>query len=138
MMTILAYGQATRKCSPGDLVTVTGIYLPEPYEGFKAIRTGLIHNTFLEAYKFVRHKKSYRENVISTEMVQRIKEARSQTNIYDRLAKSIAPEIYGMEDVKKSLLLLLVGGVTKEMKDGMKIRGDINVLLMGDPGVGKS
>lgn len=43
-----------------------------------------------------------------------------------------------MDDVKKSLLLLLVGGVTKEMKDGMKIRGDINVLLMGDPGVGKS
>jgi len=43
-----------------------------------------------------------------------------------------------MEDVKKSLLLLLTGGVTKEMKDGMKIRGDINVLLMGDPGVGKS
>jgi DNA replication licensing factor MCM7 len=43
-----------------------------------------------------------------------------------------------MEDVKKALLLLLVGGVTKEMTDGMKIRGNINTLLMGDPGVAKS
>jgi len=43
--------------------------------------------------------------------------------VYSRLAKSIAPEIYGHEDVKKALLLLLVGGVTRTMPDGMKIRG---------------
>jgi len=49
------------------------------------------------------------------------------------LAKSIAPEIYGMEDVKKALLLLMIGGVTKEMSDGMKIRGSLNVLLMVSP-----
>jgi DNA replication licensing factor MCM7 len=138
MMTVLAYGQATRQCSPGELVTVTGIFLPEPYEGFRAIRSGLFHNTYLEAYKFIRHKKSYaEESTISADMVDRIEQARG-TNIYDHLASSIAPEIWGMEDVKKSLLLLLVGGVTKKMPDGMKIRGDINVLLMGDPGVGKS
>ena len=43
-----------------------------------------------------------------------------------------------MEEVKLALLLLMVGGITKEMNDGMKIRGNINVLLMGDPGVAKS
>jgi DNA replication licensing factor MCM7 len=43
-----------------------------------------------------------------------------------------------MLEVKESLLLLMVGGVTKKMSDGMKIRGNINVLLMGDPGVAKS
>merc|ERR550514_2117516 len=58
--------------------------------------------------------------------------------LYERGAKSIAPEIYGHIDVKKALLLLLVGGTTKQMKDGMKIRGDIHTLLMGDPGVAKS
>jgi DNA replication licensing factor MCM7 len=58
--------------------------------------------------------------------------------LYTRLASSICPEIFGMEEVKKALLLLMVGGVTKEMVDGMKIRGNINVLLMGDPGIAKS
>jgi len=59
-------------------------------------------------------------------------------DVYTKLAQSIAPEIYGHEDVKKALLLLLVGGVTRVMEDGMKIRGDINICLMGDPGVAKS
>jgi DNA replication licensing factor MCM7 len=58
--------------------------------------------------------------------------------LYARLASSICPEIFGMDEVKRALLLLMVGGVTKEMDDGMKIRGTINVLLMGDPGVAKS
>jgi DNA replication licensing factor MCM7 len=58
--------------------------------------------------------------------------------LYTRLAASICPEIYGMDEVKQALLLLMVSGVTKEMSDGMKIRGSINVLLMGDPGVAKS
>jgi DNA replication licensing factor MCM7 len=57
---------------------------------------------------------------------------------YKRLAQSIAPEIYGHEDVKKALLLQMVGGVTRVMEDGMRNRGDINVCLMGDPGVAKS
>jgi DNA replication licensing factor MCM7 len=54
------------------------------------------------------------------------------------MASSICPEIFSMEEVKQALLLLMIGGVTKEMNDGMKIRGSINVLLMGDPGVAKS
>lgn len=59
-------------------------------------------------------------------------------NVYTILSQSIAPEIYGHEDVKKALLLLMIGGLTKRMDEGMKIRGDINVCLMGDPGVAKS
>ena len=59
-------------------------------------------------------------------------------NVYEVLSQSLAPEIYGHEDVKKALLLLLIGGVTKRMDEGMKLRGDLNVLLMGDPGVAKS
>ena len=71
-------------------------------------------------------------------MAERIAEMTDEDDMYSKLARSIAPEIFGHEDVKKALLLLLVGGVTKEMADGMKIRGDINVCLMGDPGVAKS
>eukprot|EP00644_Phytophthora_capsici_P019084 jgi/Phyca11/133607/e_gw1.586.1.1 len=61
-----------------------------------------------------------------------------EENVYEVLSQSLAPEIYGHEDVKKALLLLLIGGVTKRMDEGMKLRGDLNVLLMGDPGVAKS
>ncbi len=60
-----------------------------------------------------------------------------EEDFYEKLAQSIAPEIYGHEDVKKALLLLLVGGVDKSPQ-GMKIRGNINICLMGDPGVAKS
>ena len=61
----------------------------------------------------------------------------SQDDFYEKIAQSIAPEIFGMEDVKKALLLLLVGGVDTNPR-GMKIRGSINICLMGDPGVAKS
>lgn len=55
----------------------------------------------------------------------------SDAQVFSKLARSIAPEIYGHEDVKKALLLQLVGGVTRKLPDGMRIRGDINVCLMG-------
>ncbi|XP_077867906.1 DNA replication licensing factor mcm7-like, partial [Saccoglossus kowalevskii] len=61
----------------------------------------------------------------------------AEDDFYEKLATSIAPEIYGHEDIKKALLLLLVGGVDRSPK-GMKIRGNINICLMGDPGVAKS
>merc|ERR1719486_1235882 len=70
---------------------------------------------------------------ISKEELRQVQE----DNFYDKLASSIAPEIYGHEDVKKALLLLLVGGVDRNPA-GMKIRGNINICLMGDPGVAKS
>lgn len=73
----------------------------------------------------------------NAELTQEELEELSQEDFYTRLASSIAPEIYGHLDVKKALLLLLVGGVDKR-PDGMKIRGNINICLMGDPGVAKS
>lgn len=54
-------------------------------------------------------------------------------DLYARLASSIAPEIYGHEDVKKALLLLLVDGVSRQLPDGMKLRGNIHMCLMGTP-----
>ncbi|XP_022664680.1 DNA replication licensing factor mcm5-A-like [Varroa jacobsoni] len=59
-------------------------------------------------------------------------------NIYDRLAKSIAPSIFGSDDVKKAIACLLFGGSRKRLPDGLTRRGDINVLLLGDPGTAKS
>lgn len=60
-----------------------------------------------------------------------MQEIAGQQDVYDRLANSLAPEIFGHEDVKKALLLLMVGGVTKQLPDGMRQRGDIHMCLMG-------
>lgn len=59
-------------------------------------------------------------------------------NLYDVFANSIAPSIYGNDDIKKAITCLLVGGSKKILPDGMRLRGDINVLLLGDPGTAKS
>lgn len=137
-MTIHLYGTLTRSVNPGDVVHISGIFLPTPYTGFRAIRAGLLQDTFLEAMHVHQLKKQYHAMELTPEIEEAIRDLQEDRNLYSRLANSIAPEIYGHEDVKKALLLLLVGGVTKTVGDGMKIRGDINVCLMGDPGVAKS
>lgn len=59
-------------------------------------------------------------------------------HIYDKIYKSIAPSIYGLDDIKKAVACLLFGGSPKKLPDGMRLRGDINVLLLGDPSTAKS
>ncbi|KAL7818985.1 MCM2/3/5 family domain-containing protein [Trichoderma gracile] len=137
-LTVHCFGSLVRKVNPGDVVDISGIFLPTPYTGFKAIRAGLLTDTYLEAHHIHQHKKAYSEMIVDPQLVRRIDRYRQSGQVYELLAKSIAPEIFGHLDVKKALLLLLIGGVTKEMGDGMKIRGDINICLMGDPGVAKS
>src|SRR5277367_5117453 len=131
-------GNLTRQINPGDVVDVAGIFLPTPYTGFRAIRAGLLTDTYLEAQHITQHKKAYQDLAIDARSARKIEEIQASGQMYEVLSRSIAPEIYGHRDVKKALLLLLIGGVTKEMGDGMRIRGDINICLMGDPGVAKS
>ncbi|KAL2212572.1 MCM-domain-containing protein [Sarocladium strictum] len=137
-LTVHCYGSLVRQVNPGDVVDISGIFLPTPYTGFKAMKAGLLTDTYLEAHHILQHKKAYSEMIVDFSLVRRIEKYRQSGQVYELLAKSIAPEIYGHVDVKKALLLLLIGGVTKEVGDGMKIRGDINICLMGDPGVAKS
>ena len=137
-MTIHVRGELTRACLPGDNLTIGGIFLPTPYTGFRAMRAGLIADTYLEAMSIQKHKKSYANTHLSATAEQEIDAAANDPRIYEKLSQSLAPEIYGHEDIKKALLLMLVGGVTRHLKDGMRIRGDINICLMGDPGVAKS
>ncbi|KAG9049449.1 minichromosome maintenance protein 5 [Tulasnella sp. UAMH 9824] len=63
--------------------------------------------------------------------------ARSE-NLYERFAASVAPSIFGSVDIKKAVTCLLFGGSKKILPDGARLRGDINVLLLGDPGTAKS
>lgn len=135
-ITVLVEGENTRIAQPGDHISVTGIFLPILRTGFRQVVQGLLSETYLEAHRVVKMSKSEEEESageLSREELRQI----AEEDFYEKLAASIAPEIYGHEDVKKALLLLLVGGVDKTPR-GMKIRGNINICLMGDPGVAKS
>jgi len=134
---VIVRGETTRKCGPGDVITLSGIFLPVPVSGYRGMKMGLTAETYLDAQIITKDKLRSDEDGASTAIRDQVL-ATDKTDMYEKLAKSIAPEIFGHEDVKKALMLLLVGGVTKKMKDGMKIRGDLNVCLMGDPGVAKS
>mmetsp|Transcript_6802 Transcript_6802/g.18506 ORF Transcript_6802/g.18506 Transcript_6802/m.18506 type:complete len:732 (-) Transcript_6802:4077-6272(-) len=137
-MTVQVKGSLTRTVGPGDVVVVSGIFLPKAFTGFKAINAGLVANTYVEAMSVTRSKFRYSDSSASAEVMSTLHRYRKHPDIYGRLAQSISPEIFGHEDVKKALLLLLCGGVSRRLNDGIKIRGDIHVCLMGDPGVAKS
>ncbi|KHJ85600.1 hypothetical protein OESDEN_14669, partial [Oesophagostomum dentatum] len=136
-LTVNIFGESTRQCGPGDHVRISGVLIPLMRTGFRQGGGGLVAETFLEAHFVENIRSSVDEKDADEDLTEEEVELLAQDNLYDMLAYSIAPEIYGLTDVKKSLLLALVGGVDKNAS-GMKIRGCLNILLMGDPGVAKS
>lgn len=77
-------------------------------------------------------------NTLTQQEVDELKAMVNSDNIYQRLVASIAPTVYGHEIVKKGILLQLMGGVHKQTQEGIHLRGDINVCIVGDPSTSKS
>lgn len=75
---------------------------------------------------------------LSEDDKEKIIQLSQDPDIYQKIGKSIAPSIYGSHDIKKAIGCLLFGGSAKKLPDGMKLRGEINVLLLGDPSTAKS
>ncbi|KAL8654492.1 MAG: hypothetical protein Q9210_001466 [Variospora velana] len=75
---------------------------------------------------------------LTTAEIDDLKQMVHSDHIYSRLVHSLAPMVYGHEIVKKGLLLQLMGGVTKVTPEGMQLRGDINICIVGDPSTSKS
>lgn len=136
-MTVYARGETTRVAQPGDHVAIAGVFLPLLRTGFRQAVQGLLSETYLEAHCITLMNKTEDDELATEELSEEELRQITEEDFYEKLAGSIAPEIFGHEDVKKALLLLLVGGVQQAPK-GMKIRGNINICLMGDPGVAKS
>lgn len=92
-----------------------GVLLPNPREGFRHAGE-IIFDSFIEVFKVTREKKKYIDMAISEKTRQEIERIRHESlddSLFSKLARSIAPELYGLENVKKALLLLMVGGITK-------------------------
>lgn len=125
------------KVKPGDRVQVVGTYRCLP--GKKGGYTSGTFRTVLIACNVKQMSKDMQPS-FSAEDIAKIKKfskTRSK-DIFDQLAKSLAPSIHGHDYVKKAILCLLLGGVERDLENGSHIRGDINILLIGDPSVAKS
>ncbi|MBI2628737.1 hypothetical protein HYW74_01490 [Candidatus Pacearchaeota archaeon] len=125
------------RTTPGSKVRVIGILSEVPVP----LQTGSVSTRFdlaIDANNVIPLEESYEELKISEEDEMQIKELSMDENIFRKLTENIAPSIYGYEEVKQSLVLQLFGGIKKQKVDGTVTRGDIHILLVGDPGVAKS
>ena len=126
-----------KKTSPGSKIRVVGIIKEVPI----VLRTGTKSTRFdllIEANYVEAVEETFYEVEISEEEERQIKELAEDPKVYEKLINSIAPSIYGHDRIKEAILLQMVGGVHKTRKDGIMSRGDMHVLLVGDPGSGKS
>lgn len=125
------------KVKPGDRIQVVGTYRCLP--GKKGGYTSGTFRTVLIACNVKQMSKDVQPS-FSAEDIAKIKKfskTRSK-DMFDQLARSLAPSIHGHDYVKKAILCLLLGGVERDLENGSHIRGDINILLIGDPSVAKS
>jgi len=126
----------TGLAAPGDRVIVNGVL-----KSIQRVTGGIKSTTFdiyMECNSIEFGEKEFEEVNITEEDEQEILTISRDPNIYRKIAHSIAPTIYGNEDVKEAISLQLFSGIAKEMPDGSTLRGDIHILLVGDPGIAKS
>jgi len=134
-LTAYAEDDITGQISPGDRVALNGV-LRSLQKGTQQKSTLFDIHLDLNSVEFEEHE--YEEITITPEEVQAIVEVASRPEIFRMIAESISPTIYGYQVEKESLALQLFGGIQKVMDDGTRIRGDIHILLVGDPGVAKT
>ncbi|KAF8852053.1 putative DNA replication licensing factor mcm4 [Acephala macrosclerotiorum] len=161
-VSMCAYDELVDLCKAGDRVEITGIFKASPVRVNPRQRTQKsIFKTYIDVLHIQKVDKKRMgidattvEQELSEELSSNIEEVRrvseeeeekikvtaARPDIYDLLSRSLAPSIYEMDDVKKGILLQLFGGTNKSFEKGgsPKYRGDINILLCGDPSTAKS
>jgi replicative DNA helicase Mcm len=134
-MDILLRGHLVEVARPGDPVLATGILRPHSASKFQP---SALFQYQLEINYIEPLSKEPSAISITKEEEEEFKRFAKGGDAFEKLTASFAPSIYGMTDVKKSLLLSLLGGQERTLPDKIKIRGDIHILLIGDPGTAKS
>jgi len=135
-LTIYIEDDLVGQLAPGDRAIINGVVRTQQR------RRGTLKLTefdkVLDVISIEQQRLAYEEVSITREDEEAIKELAKNDDIYDKLRESIAPTIWGLSQEKEALVLQLFGGIPKLMADGTRIRGDIHVLLVGDPSTAKS
>ena len=125
----------TGKVSPGDHVTCVGVLHIEQVE--QGNEKSAIFDLYMDGVSIAIEDEEFEDMDITEADKREIIELSNRDDIYEAMVDSIAPAIYGYEEEKLAMILQLFSGVTKHLPDGSRIRGDLHMLLIGDPGTGK-
>lgn len=161
-VSLCAYDELVDVCKAGDRIEVTGIFRCNPVRVNPRQRTTKsLFKTYVDVLHIQKVDKkklgidlstveqelseqavgdNEHTRKITAEELEKIRETSRRSDVYELLARSLAPSLYEMDDVKKGILLQLFGGTNKTFQKGgnPRYRGDINVLLCGDPSTAKS
>ncbi len=122
--------------APGDRVTINGI--PRSVQKINQSGKSTLFDIYVECNSIEIGEKEFEEVEIDESDEEAIIKLSKDPLIYKKIINSIAPSIYGNEEPKEAIAYQVFGGILKEMPDGTNLRGDIHVLLIGDPGIAKS
>lgn len=126
--------EGRRITDPGNRIKMTGV--------LREIPKGKYYSAKLDFYLDSNHVEptevGLRHLEITKEDEKRVREYAKDALVYDKLIDSIAPSLYGLKEIKESIILQMFGGVPRTLKDGTHFRGNIHILLIGDPSSGKS
>jgi DNA replicative helicase MCM subunit Mcm2 (Cdc46/Mcm family) len=135
-LSVLLTEDLTGRVLPGNRIVLNGVL--KSFQRASASRGGVVRNTTFDLMvlgnSYESKAQEYDEIEISPEEVALIEKFRGDPTVVDKLVLSLAPTIKGMEQEKEAIALQLFGGVEKRHADGIRVRGDIHTLLVGDPG----
>jgi len=131
-------GDLCDTCKPGDEIELTGVY-SNSYDSSLNTKNGFpIFATVIIANHIVRNDEKGETDRMTDDDIKAITQLSKDERIGERIIASIAPSVFGHDNIKRALALALFGGVSKNPQEKHKVRGDLNVLLCGDPGTAKS
>lgn len=123
---------------PGDRIQIVGVYraMGGGSNNNSAFRTVILGNSVYPLH--ARSTGVASQEKLTDQDIRNINKLSKDKKIFDILSTSLAPSIYGFDQIKKAVLLMLMGGVEKNLDNGTHLRGDINILMVGDPSTAKS
>ncbi|XP_060184338.1 DNA replication licensing factor MCM2 [Lycium barbarum] len=123
---------------PGEEIEVTGVYTNNFDLSLNTKNGFPVFSTVIEANYVTKKQDLFSAYKLTQEDKEEIEKLAKDPRIAERIFKSIAPSIYGHEDIKTAIALAMFGGQEKNVEGKHRLRGDINILLLGDPGTAKS